>query len=133
MTSGPLLTTRPSPLPPEVGDRLRGWVRAVLALDADEVVTITQLACPDNACAPVETVLTVLRPGRPLSRAVPLPAARVGAADVLSAFTRIAPDGPEISTSCTGSSEVAPPGRSRAAAAPARPTSRLEDSKPPSG
>ena len=91
MTLGPLLTTRPVALPPEVVDRLRGWVRAVLALDPDEIVTITQLTCRDAGCAPVETVLTVLRPGRPLSRTVPLPAADVRAAEVMAAFVAIHP------------------------------------------
>lgn len=85
MLPGPLLG-RPDPVAPAVADRLRGWVRAALDLSDDDVVTVTQLACRDAGCAPVETVLTVLHPGAPHSRTVPLPAAQICAADVLSAF-----------------------------------------------
>lgn len=86
MTSGPLHGSRPDPLAPDVTDRLRGWVRAVLDLHPDEMVTVTQLACRDNGCAPLETVLSVLRPGAPLSRTVPLPATQICIGDVLAAF-----------------------------------------------
>ncbi len=85
MLPGPLLR-RPDPLSPDLAARLRGWVRAVLDLSDDDVVTVTQLTCRDAVCAPVETVLTVLHPGAPLSCTVPLPAAQVCAADVLTAF-----------------------------------------------
>lgn len=86
MTPGPLLSTRPDRVPPEVVDRLRGWVRAVLDLTDDDVVTVTQLTCRDSGCAPVETVLAVLRPGAPVSRTLPKPAGQLCAADVLFAF-----------------------------------------------
>ncbi len=85
MIPGPLLG-RPDPVAPAVAARLRGWVRAALDLSDDDVVTVTQLTCRDAGCAPVETVLTVLHPGAPDSRTVPLPAAELCAADVLSAF-----------------------------------------------
>jgi len=42
-------------------------------------------------------------------------------------------DKPVMGASCTGSYEVTPPGHSRAAAAPARPTNRTEDNKIASG
>jgi len=58
----------------------------VLDLPEDVAVQVSQLRCRDSACAPVETVLAVLRPGAPLARTVPLPAAQVCAADVLTAF-----------------------------------------------
>jgi hypothetical protein len=69
-----------------VAERLRGWVRAALDLPDDVVVQVSQLRCRDEGCAPVETVLAVLRPGAPLARTVPLPAESVCAADVLTAF-----------------------------------------------
>lgn len=82
----PMLGTRPDPVPPEVSGRLRTWVRATLDLTDDETVTVTQLACRDTGCAPVETVLAVLRPGAPVSRTLPMPAASVCAVDVQRAF-----------------------------------------------
>lgn len=81
-----LLLRRPDPVPPLITSRLRGWVQAVLDLPDDEVVTVSQLACRDAGCAPIETVLTVLRPGAPVVGRIPLPAARVCASDVLYAF-----------------------------------------------
>jgi hypothetical protein len=86
MKPGPLLGTRLDPVRPDVAARLRDWVRAVLDLTDDVVVTVTQLTCRDSDCAPVETVLAVLHPGAPLSRVLALPAAQVCAADVLRAF-----------------------------------------------
>jgi len=94
MLPGPLLSNRPDPVDPDVRDRLRDWVRAALDLHPDEVVTIAQLACRDQGCAPVETVLTVLRPGAPESRTVPLPASQVCLRDVLTAFDR--PSSPDL-------------------------------------
>jgi len=87
MPFGPVLAPRPTPVSPEVRDRLRRWVRTCLDLAEDETVTVTQLACREAGCAPVETVLAVLRPGAPLHRTVPLPADAVSVADVQRAFT----------------------------------------------
>lgn len=86
------MASRPAPVPPDVTDRLRRWVRVVAGLGEDDVVTVTQLACRDSGCAPVETVLAVLRPGAPLHRTLPLPAEQVSVADVRAAFGP-APDG----------------------------------------
>lgn len=86
MRPGPLTTDRPQPVPPDVAERLRGWVRCVLDLPDDTAVQVSQLRCRDTACAPVETVLAVLRPGAPLARTLALPADRVCSTDVLSAF-----------------------------------------------
>lgn len=86
-TPSPLLT-RPARVPVPVLQQLQVWVRAVLDLPEDAHVSVVQLTCPDRGCAPIETVLTVLRPGASWSRTLPLPADRVCAADVLSAFDR---------------------------------------------
>ncbi|GAA4736549.1 hypothetical protein GCM10023328_16240 [Modestobacter marinus] len=80
------LAARPAPVPPDVLDRLRRWVRTTLGLGADETVLVSQLRCRDAGCAPVETVLAVLRPGDRLSRTVPLPADWISVADVQRAF-----------------------------------------------
>jgi hypothetical protein len=69
-----------------VAHRLQRWVRCVLDLPEDVAVQVSQLRCRDAGCAPLETVLAVLRPGAPLARTVPLPADQICATDVLHAF-----------------------------------------------
>lgn len=86
MRPGPLTSVRPGPVPADVSARLRGWVRCVLDLPEDVAVQVSQIRCRDEGCAPLETVLAVLRPGAPLARTVPLPAVSICAADVLTAF-----------------------------------------------
>ena len=78
---------RPEPVPAEVLTRLRRWVRTCLALGDDDTVMVTQLACPDADCAPVETVLAVLRPGNAVRRTLPMPADAISVADVQRAFS----------------------------------------------
>ena len=36
-----------------------------LALPEDSIITVTQLACIEEGCAPLETVIGLLRPGMP--------------------------------------------------------------------
>lgn len=86
MLPAPEMTQPPLPVPLEVADRLRDWVRFVLDLPPDTAVQISELRCHDTSSAPVETVLAVLRPGSPFARTVPLPAGQVCAADVVAAF-----------------------------------------------
>ena len=83
---------RPAPPPPDVVARLRRWVRTCLGLSEEDPVTVTQLACREAGCAPVETVLVVLRPGEPLHRSIPLPADLVSVADVQRAFAAVPDD-----------------------------------------
>jgi hypothetical protein len=40
-------------------------LRQALGLPEDAMVTVTQLACLEEDCAPLETVVGVLRPGAP--------------------------------------------------------------------
>ena len=40
-------------------------LRTVLQLPEDTVVTVTQLACLEQGCAPLETVIGLLRAGEP--------------------------------------------------------------------
>ncbi|MEI4270156.1 hypothetical protein TEK04_00330 [Klenkia sp. LSe6-5] len=82
----PGLPSRPAHLPPDVVDRLRRWVRTSLDLDLDTAVLVTQLTCRDAGCAPVETVLAVLRPGETVQRTISSPAELVSVADVQRAF-----------------------------------------------
>lgn len=82
----PLTTKTALPVPSEVADRLRDWVRFVLDLPQETLVQVSQLRRHDTGPAPMETVLAVLRPGAPFARTIPLPAGQVCAADVLTAL-----------------------------------------------
>ena len=62
---------------------LKRSLREALALSDDAVVTITELACREEGCAPVETVFGLLRPQQPLLRhTVHKPAADIGSDDL---------------------------------------------------
>ena len=43
---------------------IKQWVREVLALAEDERVMVSELACHEPGCPPVETVVVVLRGAR---------------------------------------------------------------------
>ena len=45
--------------------RIKRALRDALELPEDALVTVTQLACLEEACAPLETVIGLLRPGTP--------------------------------------------------------------------
>jgi len=45
--------------------RIKSVLRAALELPEDATVTVSQLACLEDACAPLETVIGLLRPGLP--------------------------------------------------------------------
>ena len=49
----------------ETADRVKGWVRAALALREDDTVTVSEIACTDPACPGIETVILVMREGEP--------------------------------------------------------------------
>jgi hypothetical protein len=42
---------------------IKAWVREVFELDTDVVVSLTELACRDEGCPDVETVIGIMRPG----------------------------------------------------------------------
>lgn len=46
--------------------RIKGWLRMQLRLAEDVVVSVNELACRDAGCPDVETVIGILRPGRPV-------------------------------------------------------------------
>lgn len=76
---------------PEAADasrRIMAWARAILALDDEATVTVSEIACGDPACGGAETVVLVMRPGRRTEAAkVKMPMAAVSEqtlADVLA-------------------------------------------------
>ena len=63
-------------------------LRAALALSDDATVTVTELACLEEGCAPVETVFGLLRPDAPqLQHKVHKPTDAVDAEDLLQVCT----------------------------------------------
>lgn len=63
------LGRRGSPGGIEATRRVKAWAREVLAVEPDTVVTVTELACSEAGCAPVETVIVLLPPGERARRA----------------------------------------------------------------
>lgn len=76
----------PGSLPPADPQRLalvRSWVRAALDLDDETHIMVTELACTERDCPPVETVFAVLEPGARRQWTVHGPVASLTEADVL--------------------------------------------------
>ncbi|RWB98677.1 MULTISPECIES: nitrate reductase [unclassified Mesorhizobium] len=48
---------------PERTRQIKAWVREVCNLDDAVVVSITELACRDEGCPDIETVIGIMRPG----------------------------------------------------------------------
>lgn len=48
---------------PEKSRQLKAWVRELCGLDDAVVVSITELACRDQDCPDIETVIGIMRPG----------------------------------------------------------------------
>jgi hypothetical protein len=55
-------TPRPDPA---AAARVRGWAEDALARAAGLVVGVTQLACREEGCPPLETCISLHRDGRP--------------------------------------------------------------------
>ncbi|HEY8161534.1 MAG TPA: nitrate reductase [Methylocystis sp.] len=49
----------------ESSDRIKSWVRQLLSLPNDAVVTVSEITCRDVKCPGVETVILVMPPGAP--------------------------------------------------------------------
>ncbi len=45
--------------------RIKETLREALSLSEDATVTVTELACLEEGCAPIETVIGLLRPDAP--------------------------------------------------------------------
>ncbi len=45
--------------------RIKERLREALSLSEDATITVTELACLEEGCAPIETVIGLLRPGAP--------------------------------------------------------------------
>ena len=60
-----LIGTSPRQPNLELVRRIKKALRETLSLSDDTTVTVTELACLEEGCAPVETVIGLLRPDAP--------------------------------------------------------------------
>ena len=68
----------------EVVRRIKRTLREALSLSSEATLTITELACLEEDCAPVETVFGLLRPNAPqLQHKVHKPTDGVDATDLM--------------------------------------------------
>lgn len=44
--------------------RLTDWARAILALDEEATISVSELACGEPGCGGAETVILIMAPGR---------------------------------------------------------------------
>lgn len=74
----------------EVGasTRIKQWAAARLAPDTEQTIVVTELACSEPGCPPVETVIGLLRPGEQIQHKIHKPIAEVTEADVADAIGR---------------------------------------------
>lgn len=63
--------------------RIKETLREALSLSEDDAVTVTELACLEEGCPPIETVIGLLRPGVPqLQHKFHKPTASIDAQDL---------------------------------------------------
>jgi hypothetical protein len=68
--------------------RVRLWAEAGLPADDAAIVMVTELACHEPGCPPVETVIALLGGPSPRTWKIPRAAADLTAADVAAALAR---------------------------------------------
>jgi len=62
-----------NPLAPKFGrlkeksSEIKAWARELMNLPDDTPVTVAELACRDEGCPDIETVIGVLEPGKPIA------------------------------------------------------------------
>ncbi|MEM7067762.1 MAG: nitrate reductase [Pseudomonadota bacterium] len=65
---------------------IKGWAREALNIEANTPITVAELACRDEDCPDIETVIGVLEPGRTMTTLrVHVPMKDVQKGDVLEA------------------------------------------------
>jgi hypothetical protein len=67
--------------------RIRLWTRQVGAASAEDVISVNELACPEQGCPPRETVIIVMANGQPRKGVIHKAMKDVTEADVVAAFT----------------------------------------------
>jgi hypothetical protein len=83
-----LFDQRP-PAAAEAAARVKGWVREVMGLPDDIVVSVMELRCQEDDCPDVETVVAVLgEPGKARKHKLLKPLADVTREDVMNLAAR---------------------------------------------
>jgi hypothetical protein len=67
--------------------RIKGWAADTLPPDDERTILVTELACSEPGCPPVETVIALLGPGGPQQWKLHKPAASITEDDVRSSLT----------------------------------------------
>lgn len=71
----------------ETARRLKTWAREVLALDEDDIVSVSELACARPGCAPRQTVVLLLLAGGGIRQmSIHRPMAEVSREDIAEAW-----------------------------------------------
>ena len=76
---------RPKPaVDPAARDRVCRWVRETFGLAEDAFVLVTQLACSEPGCPPLETALVIDQPGGVWMRTIHKATADISREDILA-------------------------------------------------
>jgi hypothetical protein len=74
---------------PETSSRIKVWVREIMCLPDETVVTVMELRCHEDDCPDVETVIGVLgEPGKARKHKLLKPMSEVTRFDVMSLASR---------------------------------------------
>jgi len=65
-----------------VSRRVKGWVTEAFDVEPDATVMVTELACSEIDCPPVETMIAILRPGHQRRFTIHRPMCEVTEADI---------------------------------------------------
>ena len=69
---------------PSARERVRGWVLEAFALPDDSFVLVTELACSEPGCPPLETALVIDRPGGVSMQTIHKATADISREDILA-------------------------------------------------
>lgn len=81
---------------PEKTRQIKAWMRELCGLDETVVVSVTELACRDEGCPDIETVIGIMRPGEEIETVrVHNAIAEVTRDDLASAIRAMTKDRPD--------------------------------------
>lgn len=66
--------------------RIREWTRGAGVAGPEEIISVNELACPEEGCPPRETVIIVMANGQPRKAVIHQAMKDVTEADVVAAF-----------------------------------------------
>lgn len=72
----------------EAIQRIRGWTRTAIGVESDVVISVNEMACPEEGCPPRETIIIVMDGGRPRAAVIHKAMADVTESEVAAVFSR---------------------------------------------